>query len=291
MAVLAQPFDLQSPLTEIDMLRAQQREKSAEIMALKNELDNRRCRLQTMEKVHEELNAFKIDAEKQKMVRAADILAMEKDFQQLSKRHDRLMNVKDSVKEKNRLLEERISQMSVENPTKLSKVLKEKSLLVQQLNKSVAKTKLKLKNLETVYSQKLFEVENNSELERAKLLQSVHTRTKYELKKKIDSAKTEMEVNQKALKEAVMERKKNEEENFRRRDLLIKQRAQEWKTDKEANIKELKKQLATLKMAQHEAAKAFLAFKDHTNHLINRERTLNRKFSEINGKYTSSSYQ
>uniref|UniRef100_A0A0L8GR42 Uncharacterized protein n=1 Tax=Octopus bimaculoides TaxID=37653 RepID=A0A0L8GR42_OCTBM len=83
--------------------------------------------------------------------------------------------------------------MSIENPSKLSKVLKEKSLLVQQLNRSVAKTKLKLKDLEAVYSQKLFERENSSELERAKLLQSVHLRTKYELKKKIESAKAEME--------------------------------------------------------------------------------------------------
>lgn len=167
--------------TENAMLRSRIDEQSQLIMILKTRADEAFTRVQTLERINQELTEFRENAQENINHEIRKFNLLDKRFNDLASNHEEMIKIKDEYKRVNSELRKENEKLKDENARLFSKAIQEKDDLIRQLEGKMVTARDQYTALETKYRHAIQEGRNKEETLRNEL-QALQDRLKSETK-------------------------------------------------------------------------------------------------------------
>lgn len=137
--------------TENAMLRSRIDEQSQLIMILKNRADEAFTRIQTLERINDELTSFRDNAKEQLQSEVRKFNILDGRFNDLAANHEEMIKYKDEYKRVNGELRRENEKLKDENAKLFSKAIQEKDDMIRQLEGKLTMSKDQYATLDTKY--------------------------------------------------------------------------------------------------------------------------------------------
>ncbi|KAH3754973.1 coiled-coil domain-containing protein 89-like [Dreissena polymorpha] len=139
--------------TENAMLRSRIDEQSQLIMILKTRADEAFTRIQTLERINEELTSFRDNAKEQLQSEIRKFNILDGRFNDLASNHEEMIKYKDEYKRVNGELRRENDKLKDDNAKLFSKAIQEKDDMIRQLEGKLITAKDQCSTLDTKYKQ------------------------------------------------------------------------------------------------------------------------------------------